>query len=337
MPDATDLKSRRNPPSKIILDTDIGSDVDDALALVYVLNSPEIELCGVTTVVRNTYRRAQYASRLLALMGRGSEIPCCAGCSLPVSPWPGHHATRGFPGVAGLQGYAEWIRGQSIAADGDDGDLPERHDTFVADQHGVDFIARATGEPDGPRHLVCIGALTNVAMALIKDPELADRLDGITLMGGDFTNPRNETNIALDIAAARHVFDSGIALRVLPYEIGSACKMNEAEYAECQACHSPHMEIVNASMRQWVRFVHARPGAPVPDYLPRPYDSLTAMTLTHPNLFEWKRGTIHLEHPDDPAKTHTVFEERENGAHDLVVGVDRVKAMTIHQERLLAV
>ncbi|NSW92658.1 MAG: nucleoside hydrolase [Firmicutes bacterium] len=67
---------------KIIIDTDIGDDIDDALAISFALNSPEVEIIGITTVFRNTDARAKIAGKLLKLAER--DIPVYAGCKQPI-------------------------------------------------------------------------------------------------------------------------------------------------------------------------------------------------------------------------------------------------------------
>lgn len=313
----------------VILDTDIGGDIDDALALIYLLNSPEIDLRGVTTVKGNTHRRAQFATMILAAMGRGEEIACHAGCTLSMTP------RRAGQDPRGLRGYAGRAERQNMGRAGDDGTLEEENRPPVSPEHAVDYIVRATREQEGPRRLLVVGPETNAGMALVKDPGLADRLEGITLMGYNFETGVDPYNIGGDLTAARHVLDSGIPLRVLPIEIGVACQMTEADYQSCLASSAPQMQLIREPMRRWVDYVRQRPGAPVPGYCPRPYDSLAAMTLTHPELFEWKRGTIELTLKEDPSERNTAFREHASGIHEIVTGVDREKAMALHQERLL--
>jgi hypothetical protein len=96
-------------------------------------------------------------------------------------------------------------------------------------------------------------------------------------------------------------------------------------------------------MKNWVKGVRGRSvkrwGNQYLDYLPRPYDSLTAMTITNPELFQWKRGTIKMIDLKPGAghrEGNTQFRESANGLHEIVVGVDREKAMALHQKRLLA-
>src|SRR5262249_27868961 len=144
---------------RIVLDTDIGSDVDDALALGLALASPELDLVAVTTVSGDTTVRARIAARLLALAGR-ADVPVYAGCSEPLGggagfAWFGHEG----------EGLLDGARGA------------------VAPEHAVDALLRLFREQDG-LELVTIGPLTNVAEALERDPALARRVVRLTAMGG---------------------------------------------------------------------------------------------------------------------------------------------------------
>src|SRR6266478_6152284 len=80
----------------VLLDTDIGDDIDDALALALVLRSPEIELLGVTTVFGDTRKRAHLAAHVLQTFGR-EDIPVAAGLDVPLQP---HHRPSGVPQAA---------------------------------------------------------------------------------------------------------------------------------------------------------------------------------------------------------------------------------------------
>jgi purine nucleosidase len=323
---AAGIAAAATPPLSLIFDTDIGSDVDDAIALAILVNSPEIRLAGVTTVFRNPWRRAQYARRFLDAMRR-PDVPCCAGCAIPIAPVPSAPLPRG---------YGARLRELPLAAGGNDEGLGTRDTPAISPQHAVDFLIDSTRAASGPRHILVVGPQTNLAMALIKDPSLPERLDAVTLMGYNFEKGIDPYNVGNDLGAARHVLASGVPLRVLPVEIGIACQMSAEEYSRAMESTCPHMKILAGSMRQWVQFVRNRPRTPIPDYLPRPYDSLAALTITHPGLFRWKRGTITLERGDDPTSTRHTFRESADGPHQIVTGVDREKAMALHMERLLA-
>lgn len=146
----------------IVLDTDIGTDPDDALALLLTLASPEVELLGVTTVDGDVGLRARIAARLLRLAGR-EEVPVVPGLARPLG------AGRG-PTMLGHEGRGLLDGGE----DGADGQI----ETVSAPEWLVEESRRR------PFHLVAIGPLTNVAAALRLDPTLAERLLGLTTMGG---------------------------------------------------------------------------------------------------------------------------------------------------------
>ncbi len=101
--------------------------------------------------------------------------------------------------------------------------------------------------------------------------------------------------------------------------------------AEPRRLSSPKVQLIRQRMINWVNHVRTRPNTPIPDYLPRPYDTLAAMTIKNPELFQWKRGTIEIV----SSGGKITFTENANGPHEIVVGVDRGKAMALHHKRLL--
>ncbi|WP_321478328.1 nucleoside hydrolase [uncultured Paludibaculum sp.] len=105
--------------------------------------------------------------------------------------------------------------------------------------HAADFLIQATRAAGGPRRALCAGAQTKLAMAPLKDPTLADRLEEVVVMEFSFQTGVDPYNVGGDLVAARVVLGSGIPLTILPVEIGVACQMAEAEYAECLAAQRP--------------------------------------------------------------------------------------------------
>ena len=146
-------------PRRIVLDTDIGTDVDDALALALALASPELELVAITTVAGDTTVRARIAARLLALAGR-RDVPVHAGSARSLAT-PGGFAWFGHEGEGILDGTPDAIAGEPA----------------------VDALLRLFRE-DGALELVAIGPLTNLAVALERDPTFACRVSRLTVMGG---------------------------------------------------------------------------------------------------------------------------------------------------------
>jgi len=140
----------------IVIDTDVGADPDDALALILALASPEVDVGGVTIVSGNVTWRARIATRLLGMAGR-SDIPVFLG--------------RGEPDrMLGTEGEGLL-------------DLPYHGtEAEVETTSAVEWLLAESRRR--PFHLVAIGPLTNVAAAIEEDPEFAGRLLGLTIMGG---------------------------------------------------------------------------------------------------------------------------------------------------------
>ncbi len=186
-------------PQLVILDTDIGDDIDDAFALALVLRSPELHLLGVETAFADTELRARLVDRYLAAVGR-NDVPVLAGVPGP--------QTSHFSQAA----YAR----QS----------PER-------KHGdaVQFLLDQIRAHPGEITLIAIGPLTNVKAAIAKDPSTFRKLKRVVIMGGSVyrgyddhktgntqTPPSPEWNIVCDPAAARALFAAGVPLFVMPLD-----------------------------------------------------------------------------------------------------------------------
>jgi len=147
---------------RLLLDTDIGSDADDAMALALALNSPELKIEAVTTVYGDTILRARIAARLMQLAGR-EDIPVYPGINLPLLRkrpvvWFGHEGE----GVPGLQGELPSLRnGRAVEA----------------------IVSTIIANP-GEITVVAIGPLTNLAAAIVVEPSVAERVKRIIIMGG---------------------------------------------------------------------------------------------------------------------------------------------------------
>ena len=192
-------------PQQIIIDTDPGQ--DDAVAILLALASPELEVLGITAVAGNVPLRLteKNARKICELAGR-PETRVFAGA---IRPLVRHLVT------------AEEVHGQT----GLNGpDLPEP-EMPLQSEHAVDFIVRTLlQEPSGSVTLCPLGPLTNIALALIREPAIAGRIKQIVLMGGGFfeggnVTPAAEFNIYVDPQAADVVLKSGIPLVVMPLDV----------------------------------------------------------------------------------------------------------------------
>jgi len=183
----------------LILDTDIGDDVDDAFALAFAARHPRIRLRAVTTVLGDTRWRAALALRLLDELGVHG-IPVAAG----------------EPG-AGIEGIT--LSGDVLVPPGSD---DSRRDSRSVTDLMADVIAAAPQ----PVWLATVGPATNAARLLAERPGALNRLAGIVMMGGrhDPTNPR-EHNFGTDPAAAASVCNSGRRVRVGDYRVTSQARL----------------------------------------------------------------------------------------------------------------
>lgn len=190
--------------ARVLLDTDIGNDIDDAVCLDYLLRKPGCQLLGVTTVTAAPLRRAELASVLCRHHGR-PEVPIVAGAERPLSGEPLQEPPFSVPGV--------WP-----------------HDTEF-DTDAVIFLSRAIRKHPHQITLLAIGALTNVAQLLISDPAVAPLLKSLVLMGGRYFSPGQEWNIRNDRAAAAVVFGADLPhLRAIGIDVTQQVKMSAQEF-----------------------------------------------------------------------------------------------------------
>ena len=191
--------SGAGPKAKIVLDTDIGDDVDDAFALALALESPEIDLVGVTTAWGDTALRARMVRRMLSETGR-TDIPVAEGI-----------VTKSRAAFS----QARWAqRGP---------DRGKRID-------GVEFLLKQLRMNPGEITLVAIGPLTNVGAAIERDPATFKLVKRVVLMGGSVRKgyadvgyepdrgPQPEYNILSDVEAATRLFTSGVPIFMMPLD-----------------------------------------------------------------------------------------------------------------------
>jgi purine nucleosidase len=187
----------------VIFDTDIGTDIDDAYALVDLMSRDDLRLLGVTTVSSDATARARLAAKLLALAGgRWAKVPVYAGISTPVQ----------------YMKQVEWAA---------DFDSPSLHASG-----GIEFMRREIARQPGKVVIIAVGELTNIAALLDSEPGLAKKIRAISLMGGSIyrgyasgSKPEPEWNIRSNARAARTVFSSGVPLLVAPLDSTADLKL----------------------------------------------------------------------------------------------------------------
>ncbi|HEY3282469.1 MAG TPA: nucleoside hydrolase [Armatimonadota bacterium] len=217
------------PPAreKVILDTDIGDDIDDAYALAMLTRLPNVELLGVTTTFGKTAERATLAAKLLKALGL-PRVPVCAGRQ----------------GEAGVGRQAEWGRGFASKS--------------LRPQTAVEFLRGQIERYPGQITLIGIGALTNLGDLVTQHPELRSKIRGIVIMGGSVyvgyggkPTPDVEWNIRCDPPAAKAVFTSGVPLTMAGLEVTAMMQLEEENRKRIYARGTPDTDALAALTALW--------------------------------------------------------------------------------------
>ncbi|BCK76432.1 inosine-uridine preferring nucleoside hydrolase [Acetobacter aceti NRIC 0242] len=262
---------------KIIIDTDPGQ--DDALTILLALASPEIELLGVTTVSGNVDvdQATINALKTMELGGR-PDIPVCRGAERPLLRAPVNathvHGRTGFEGA----------------------DLPDPV-TMASSEHAVDFLIRSVMEnPVGAITICAIGPMTNLALALSREPALRTRIGRIVTMSGAFSEvgnitPSAEFNIYVDPHAAAIVLESGIPITMLPLDVTHTLHTSAARMARLAAIPNR----VGPVVADWLRFEkrfeankYGTDGGPL-------HDPNTVLWLLKPDLYRGRQVNVRVE------------------------------------------
>lgn len=204
----------------VLLDTDIGDDIDDALALLMLLKMEQIELIGVTTVFANTPLRARLAKRILQLGGR-AEIPVYAGLGDPLKG--SADKNRSF-----VQ-YTEQLEQACYQPDNID---PENG------TEAVNFILSQCRKYGAQLTILAIGPYTNVAAAWKKDPQTMKKVGAVVLMGGCFYEQFVEYNVAIDPEAADVMVRADLPTRFIGADVTWQAQLNDAQTAYVLDIHN---------------------------------------------------------------------------------------------------
>jgi purine nucleosidase/pyrimidine-specific ribonucleoside hydrolase len=303
-------------PQKIILDTDI----DDAMALALILASPELELVGVTTVFGNVAARSRQARTLLKLAGeRFARIPVAAGCG-------GTMASRPLPRRGTPEYLADALPNQDSAS------LPEHELPKPDPRHGVDLLIDLIMNGDGDVVPVPIGALTNIAMAMVKEPRIVAKIPRIVTMSAEFKRGFAEWNIKCDPEAAAIVYNSGVPMEVTTWDIGNTVKFGQGEIDRLAAGGRPVGQYLSRAIRAW-QAAHQHPTwKPMPSL----FDPMAVATMVKPELCTWKTGTVSVELQGQQTYGFTHFHDGKDGKHRVAWDADRDASFEYYLSRVLA-
>lgn len=223
---------------RIILDTDPG--IDDALAILLAVASPEIDLAAVSVTGGNCPMAQGVRNARAVLHTARSSVPVIPGVALPLIRPP--FTAPETHGDAGL--------GNARLPD-PPGELPP--------DHAVDFLVREIMTAPEPITLVAVAPLTNVALAIRREPRLAERLHQVIVMGGAIDVPGNTTplaefNIYVDPHAAHVVLHSGLPLTLVPWDITSKVLLTQAHVDRLLAISSPVTRLIADATSFYIDF-----------------------------------------------------------------------------------
>jgi len=276
---------------KILLDTDIGSDIDDAVALAYLLAQPQCELLGITTVSGEPEKRAAMA-----------DAQCrAAGVQVPI--YPGAPLTL-------LNGQRQPECPQAAALER----WPHRADFPVGE--AVDFLRRTIRAHPGEITLLTIGPLTNAGLLFRADPEVAGLLKGLVMMCGVFTNRRPgvgplEWNALVDPHATAIVYNTPVAVhRSIGLDVTTQVTL-PADEVRARFTH-PLLRPVLDFAEVWFR---NRPHITF-------HDPLAATTIFNPHICLFERGQVAVELASPRFAGHTAWSPGPDTPHEVALEVD---------------
>lgn len=272
-------------PERIILDTDIGTDVDDALAVALAALSPELTVEGITTVYGDVALRARMAVKILRLLGR-EDIPVLAGAE--------HVLLRNRP--------LWWLghEGDGLLT-AEDANLP------FDPRHAVDFIIQTVMDNPGEITLVAIGPFTNLAIALAREPRLAENVKNVIIMGGSARLGANgmeleyiDHNVKCDPESAALLFASGAPITMCGYDVTRQVLVRTADVERLERTNDLLNTAMARMIRKWL------------DWWRRDFtamnDPLCVAMAFDPTFCRGKKMNVHVEYDHRHPTGHTICE-----------------------------
>ncbi|MDG4786535.1 nucleoside hydrolase [Micromonospora sp. WMMD1102] len=281
----------------VLLDTDIGNDIDDAVCLAYLLAQPRCELLGITTVTAEPEARAALASVLCRAAGR--DVPILPGAAEPLASPP----VQGPPPQAAA--LARWD-----------------HETSFEAGAAVEFLRQTIRARPGEVTLLAIGPLTNVALLFAVDPQIPALLRSLVLMGGAFgAVPGPEWNIHCDPYAAARVYGTAVPVhRSVGLDVTTRVRLDAGAFLE--RCANPLLRPVADMAASWFA---QRPEVTF-------HDPLAAAVLFAPSLCTFAPGQVTVDVDAGPAAGTTTFRPVDGGVHEVAVDVRPEEALAHYFE-----
>ena len=296
---------------KLIVDTDIGDDIDDAFAIRFLDECKEIELLGITTVYKNVSQRAKIAKKLT-----NRQYPVHAGENKPLKKdvrlLTGEKIEEN--GLINIDHFSEAAKNEDY--DGDD---------------GVDFILSQLKKYPNEVSILAIGPLTNLAKAASKDTKAFSLIKNLVVMGGRFKEAVPEWNVETDPEAARIVFGSGVNTVLVPYDVTSLCGMSQEDVSAIRRADGEKNEYLASMMNRWIE--HYDPNWEEREKLPVLHDVLAAEILIDKSICEYENLSFSCPENGELCDC-TVFSEQGNFRMKIATGIHKEKYDRLLYRRL---
>ena len=241
--------------TRILFDTDLGGDIDDAFALSLAINSPEIDIVGITTVYLAAEWRAGVIRRMLETYNR-TDIEIALGAEKPLCGWWNEEKSINKPSYA----------------------------PGVIKMAASDYIIEQVNKYDD-LVILAIGPLTNVALALSKAPEIAKRTR-IVLMGGQVNKAHPEWNIVCDPEAARIVFESGTPITMIGLDVTNRCRFTFDYIDKIKVVDNKRANLLYEMIQKFLKDF---------DFMPVLHDPLALASLIWDDILTFEEKTILVE------------------------------------------
>ena len=274
------------PATKVLLDTDIGSDIDDAVGLAYLLRQPDCELLGISTVTGEPQKRAALADAVCRAAGR-KNIPIHSGCNTAI-----------------LGGIIQPECPQAAILPRFDHRVPEEFKPNTA----VQFLREMIHSHPNEITLLAIGPMTNLGLLFSLDPDVPKLLKSLVLMCGIFTHRLNGTgpsnrewNALNDPLATAITYRAAVASHIsIGLEVTCKCKMPSGECVERFKTIGGPLSVVSAATEIW-----SKHGSHVTFH-----DPLAATTIFKPEICQYADGRVDVEIKSDFVPGMTLFNEK---------------------------
>jgi purine nucleosidase len=300
------LAAAAERPLPVFLDTDIGDDIDDALALALALESPELKVLGISTVLQDGARRADLVWRILQLYGR-TDIPVGSGAEWPLIAPPRTGPVR----------QVDALRPQ---------------DSMPAERrrNGVELLIETCLHSTEKVTLVAYGPLTNIALALRSEPRLRDRIERIVLMNGVFFRPGLEYNTKMDPEASAIVYSSGLPVTAVGLDVTMQCELTAEHLRRFAQSPLENVQFLWKLIQIWQGGNASQ--------RPILHDPLSVAVTVKPDLVSTVAGTVSVELKGTPEQTYgmTVFRKSAAGVVRVAQEVSSAAAVEFFMQRVVA-